>query len=358
MKIKLNRLNKEKVAELFAYKEFSMTTNELLADYLRFNSRLIKKEMMADFKKANNGFIYYLRAYFGDDYLDQLRLLEIDENYLKKMVHLLSPSKYLNNPYYRNIRIKKIKSKNWEFKYSTYHPYEGFVYNDLEIDSKHYLEIPQIGFFEDKFTYLEVYQNGKEWMSITPNEIETMEEAIKGMYGDVVTYGLGLGYFAYMASLKEEVRSVTIVEIDKEVINLFKKNILPLFKNKEKIKIVNMDAYKHAQEDNHYDCAFVDLWHDASDGLWSYLDFCKLEKEGCDYYYWIERSILTMLRRSILVVLEDEMNGVYSDAYGNDKIDSLFKALAQYLRDYEINTYKDVYTLLSEEKLRLISRSI
>ena len=60
-------------------------------------------------------------------------------------------------------------------------------------------------------------------MLITPNEIETMKKSISEATGNVLTYGLGLGYYAYMVSMKENVESVTIVEKDKEIIDLFKK---------------------------------------------------------------------------------------------------------------------------------------
>ena len=59
-------------------------------------------------------------------------------------------------------------------------------------------------------------------MSITPNEIETMEEAVKAATGKVIVYGLGLGYYPYMISLKDEVKEIVIVENDIKIINLFK----------------------------------------------------------------------------------------------------------------------------------------
>lgn len=362
MIIRLNKKQKEKVQNIFAYKELSMVTNEVIRDYLQYNSRFIKSAMIKDVLDMRRGeeeaFYYFLAAYFGDDYFDRLKLMEVDPSYPRKIVHLLKTSKYENNPYYQRIKIKNLKGKNWTFKYSTYHPYEGFVYKDLDLLGDYYLEVPQIGFFNKKFTYLEVYQNGSEWMSITPNEIETMEEAVNAVKGDVVTYGLGLGYFAYMASLKEEVTSVNVIELDNEVINLFKKNILPLFENKKKIKIINMDALEYAKENHNHDYVFIDLWHDARDGLDWYLKLKKLENDNSKYYYWIERSILTLLRRAVLIVLEDEMNGVHSNVYGNDEVDILLKAISNNLKDYKITSYQHIYDLLSEESLRNLAKAL
>jgi len=360
MKLNLSKEDKERVETLFAYKELNMVTNEVIRDYLQYNSRFIKAKMIKDINPSNEekAFYYFLKAYFDEEYYEHLKLMGVDINYPRKMVHQLDPSKYENNPYNKNIKIRNLKGKDWIFKNSTYQPYEGFVYQDLDVIGDYYLEIPQIGFFDKAFKYLEVYQDGKEWMSITPNEIETMEEGIKGCYGDVVTYGLGLGYFAYMASLKENVKSVTIIELDKEVTNLFKENILPLFEAKDKIKIIQKDALEYAKEKHHHDYAFIDLWHDARDGLDWYLKLKKYEQDDCTYCYWIEKSILTLLRRAVLVVLEDELNGFDSKVYDNDDLDLLFKSISLYLKDYPVNGYLDIKKLLSEESLRELVKNL
>ena len=148
----------------------------------------------------------------------------------------------------------------------------------------------------DYFDFPAVYQNEILWMSVTPNEINTMKEPIKRANGRIITFGLGLGYFAYMTSLKENVESVTIVEKDKSVIELFTKYILPKFDKKEKIKIVRADAYsflKNNFKDNDYDYCFVDIYHDAGDGKKVYLKFKEYEKDypNVIFDYWIENTI-------------------------------------------------------------------
>ena len=206
---------------------------------------------------------------------------------------------YINNPYYKNIKVKEEKIGNWEFKYEKYKPYEAFIYDDL-IVKDNYIEIPRVGYFSEEFEYLAVLENNNEWMLITPNEINTMQPVIDAVNGDVVTFGLGLGYFAYMISEKDCVSSITVVEKDKNVIELFEKCILPQFKNKDKVKIVNCDAFEFAKEMNGFHYAFVDLWHDVSDGVDLYLRMKKLEKKNIKYYYWIEESILSYIRWNLV----------------------------------------------------------
>ena len=94
-------------------------------------------------------------------------------------------------------------------------------------------------------------------------------------FGNVLTYGLGLGYFQYMVSNKENVSKVTIIEKNKDIIKLFVEYILPQFPNKDKIKIICMDAFEYATnnvKDIFYDFIYADLWHDVSDGIEMYPD--------------------------------------------------------------------------------------
>lgn len=215
---------------------------------------------------------------------------EIMDYYIKDMFKLLDVKKYENNLYYRCIKLDNIKNNNWHIEMKSYQPYEAFVYNDLKIMRDGRI-IPQIGFFDTQYEYPCIMENDREWMLITPNEIETMDKPIKDAFGNVLTYGLGLGYFPFMISLKDNVKKVTIVENNENVIKLFKEHILPQFEYKDKIEVVYSDAFHYAKKNIKYDFVFVDIWHDPSDGIDLYLKFKKIEQEGTIYEYWIEDTI-------------------------------------------------------------------
>lgn len=258
-----------------------------LSIYLNNYSDYITKEMIDNIKKE-----------FGFNDLESFKiiitsLLEITDKELihefDKIVFELDKNKYEDNLYYKNISFKNIKSNKWSFRYESYKAYEAFVFNDLrKINDKLY---PCIGYFKEEYKYPAVLENNREWMLITPNEIETMEKPINEATGNVLTYGLGLGYYAYMVSMKEDVKTVKIVEKDKEIIELFNKYILPQFRFKDKIRIINMDAFEYFKKNIYYDFVFVDIWHDPSDGIDLYLKFKSLEKKNIKYSYWIEDTI-------------------------------------------------------------------
>lgn len=220
---------------------------------------------------------------------------EIFEEYFPDMVHLLKNKDYENNPYLKNIKIPTKKLGKWELCYKTYVPYQAFVFDDPKITRDGKI-IPQIGFFEKEFSYPAVLESGTEWMLITPNEINTMRAPISGAHGKVLTYGLGLGYFAYMVSEKESVSSVTIVERDKNAISLFRDIILPQMPRKDKINIICDDAFYFAETrlaDSDFNFVFADIWHDPSDGVPAYKRLKETEKylPSADFSYWIEKTL-------------------------------------------------------------------
>ena len=99
-----------------------------------------------------------------------------------------------------------------------------------------------------------------------------------------------------------------------------------------KITIVNDDAIKYLMEKapkRAYDFIFVDLWHDASDGVELYIRVKKLEalNKGSEFSYWIERTLISSIRFNIFNALypklksgeifktENELEQMLSDSY-------------------------------------------
>ena len=229
--------------------------------------------------------------------------------YLRSGIRRLDPQEYRMNPYYRQIRIPEAHFGNWKLTIEKYKPYEAFVCDDIRTDEE-LKEIPQIGFFDTEFSFPAVMEDGQEWMAIKPNEIETMRQPIARAAGQVVAFGLGMGYYAFMVSEKPEVKTLTIVERDENVIALFREHILPQFPKKEKIDIVRQDAFEFAtncMSDGYYDHAFVDLWHDVSDGYPLYKQMKALEKNSPNtlFSYWIEDSLLSHLRWELFHRMSD-----------------------------------------------------
>ncbi|MBM4761576.1 response regulator [Bacillus sp. B15-48] len=275
----------------------------LLSKYLNDAPDFIEKEEVDELVESGVSYEYafalLLAAAFGLDIVDNVEDKEFFNHYFTKMIHKLDVNEYANNPYYQQIHIPTVKIGDSELKYEKFKAYEGFVCNDI-IQTKQRRQIPQIGFFQQEFKFPAILEKERIWMTITPNEIETMREPVEQAVGNVLTFGLGLGYYAYMVSEKESVESVTIVDNNQEIIDLFQQYILPQFKNKQKVTVIKADAFKYAETDmahGKYDFVFTDLWHDVSDGIEMYLKMKTYEKQCPDtvFTYWIEKSILCYL---------------------------------------------------------------
>lgn len=273
---------------------------EKLGLLLNLNSCAITEKMVKEMVRRTGmseieSMQFLIADYLGLDVVDSPIGKCLFNNYIRKMLKKQDKNVFTLNPYYQNIKFNKIRLGSIEFGSGKYKPFELFVYDDI-VKLRDGRLLPQVGYFDEEFIYPAIYEKGILWMSVTPNEVNTMKEPIDNAFGNVLTFGLGLGYFAYMVSLKDEVKKVTVIESNEVTINLFKKYILPQFEFKDKIEIIKADAFSFAERNykaGGFDYVFADIWHDAGDGLECYKKFKKLEKlnPNMAYDYWIEKTI-------------------------------------------------------------------
>lgn len=293
-------------------------------------------------------------------------MFELDESFLNyyknynlnNAFNLLDINEYKNNPYVKNIKLDKvIVDKNHKFENLNYNPFECFLYKNIEIGND-YLEHYKLGYFNDNYSYITLLEDESIWMLITPHEINTMKEAVEKAHGKVITFGLGLGYYAYMCSLKENVESVTIIEKDKKTIELFKEFILPQFKNKEKIIIINDDAIKYCENKIDYDYGFVDIYKDEQDGLVLYIKmYQNLVKQNFHVDYWIEEGMIIILRRALITLLYEITHDLYNEC--NDTFfDELISKFNEITKNLSIENKKDIDLFLSIDNIKSLITKI
>ena len=274
----------------------------LVADYLNANPCLITRELLESVlpegaDAATEQFLYValLSGFMGLDPEANEEDRYIVENYLRPGLQRMETARWRENPYYRNIRIEPSQKEGWSLAWQSYQPYELFLWDDLILTAD-LRQIPALGYFPESFSYPSVLQDGREWMSIKPSEIESSRAAIDAAQGRVVTFGLGLGYFAYMASCKPSVTSVRVVERDPAVIALFKDHILPQIPERNKITVIQADAFDYLDNQMRLsppDFVFMDIWHDIADGTPLYVRAKQYESRypHTQFTYWIDRSL-------------------------------------------------------------------
>ena len=278
----------------------------------------------------------------------------IFDEHIAKSITCLDNKQYKDNPYYQAIKIQNIKDGDLELACDQYQAYEVFPYLDMSCSSN-YVEINSLGFFKKDFPFIALNYKGVTWMSITPNEIETMKSAISKVSGNVLVFGLGLGYFAFMAANKEEVHKVTVIEKDHKIINLFNKYLLPQFPNAKKITVIRDDALNYLNKNLAYDYAFIDLWHDPIDGIELYLKFKSLERKQnkCQFLYWLESSFTLYLRRCFISLLLESRDNLPENNYAKSKTvdDNIINKYYFATKNLVINNKVDVDNLLSDKSL-------
>ena len=306
--------------------------------YINYTPRFITAEMVEDLARdcdcpTHDAYLLLLAAAMGLDTVDNKEHRLLDRLYIQSGVTRLDPAIYQNDEYRKTIRFPAQKMGKWETVMGKYEAFEPFARRDPILLSD-FREIPQIGYFEKAFEFPAIHENGVEWMSVKPNEVETMKAPIQRSHGRVLTLGLGMGYFAFHASQKDNVESVTVIEREPDVISLFKEHILPQFPHREKITVICADALVYMEKElpqNRFDYLFADLWHDASDGLELYGRLKRLEKNAgsIPIDYWIEDSLLSYLRGMVFEKLQDpkfplRFEGVsYEKALSNEFLKTL-----------------------------------
>ena len=268
----------------------------MVCDYLNDHPRAITKDLMRQVDPDENVPIDRLYAALLAGFCGA----EADEQmwYFSQMVRRCEVKEYQDNPYFKYVCFPQLKVGRWELARDSYAPYEAFPCGDIKVfaDGR---EVPQLGFFEQPFSFPVIKEDGREWMALKPNEIETMKDAIAKVRGRVTVFGLGLGYFTYMAARKETVSQVTVIEKSPEAIAIFTEFLLPQFPFEDKITIMEADAFDCLEAGRmSSDYAFVDLWHDSGDGPEFYLKVKAYEKRypGTRFLYWIEDSLKSALR--------------------------------------------------------------
>ena len=372
--IDLSKLNKEDLEllnKLIETKNDNIFVNSLYNTYFDYLTYLDNDEI-SSFNESKDIFLNSLELDLNDEYtLTKLNDYEVSN------IKELEIKDYINDRYYLDIKPKEVKIKmndnSYHLYYKYYKPFNYFLYDEIKVKDKDYKEINSLGYFNTPFKYLVLDKNDETWMSIIPHEINTMKEDISKIKGNIVVYGLGLGYFIYLASLKEDVNKIIVIEKDIEIINIFNKYLLPLFNNKSKDKIIilNDDAFSFNETklvNNKYianniliNYCYIDIYHNPLDALSSYIRFIRNESKNSNitYIYWIEDSIICYIRRIIISIFEealssyDDKDYIDNDDYQNNFINKLYF----YLRSLTYTSFNDVISLLSKESIKNICKN-
>lgn len=228
-----------------------------------------------------------------------------------------NPSLYIhtadfrNNPYYKNIHLDKIVSSSFSYEKVLIEKNLLFNYDsiidDEEKELKDYMKLRAL---DEDLEMIYLFEENEGWMMCSPSEASTNDPYAAKARGNVLTFGLGIGYFVYMAILNPNVDSVTVIEKSEDVIALFSQIVKQFPQNKE-MRIIQGDAFDYFNEDflSAYDYIYVDIYKSSDDGREIITDLLAEylpPHEKIDF--WIENSCLNPIRTLILMHYDELLN--------------------------------------------------
>lgn len=351
MKIILNPTEKNELNKILNYRDQNLEAGDFYSLVLNEFYDLIEESDFLTDKKESEYFSLLMNK--SSISINTNELLKLINNNKVNIFHQLDDKRIINNPYYKSIRFNNIKEKKFSLDTNYFSKYECFLFDEVDLDN--YSEINHIGFFNKEVNYFSLNENNTTWMSITPYEINTMEKDIINASGRVLTLGLGLGYFQYMINKKSNIKSITIVENSRDVINLFNKYIAPYFDNLDKIHIINDDAFNYLKQcKEKYDYVYFDIHHNEEEGLLYLLSLISNKIRIKNLHFWIEKSILILARRYLLSIIEEYFHGYKNSNYLNPTTneEQIISHLYNVYKDVEIKSINELKSLIDINNIK------
>lgn len=170
-------------------------------------------------------------------------------------------------------KCKEIKTERLEIRIrNIYGRLTGFMYQDF-VDLK---DIPVF------------YIDQKVWMSITPMEVESHFIPIECAEGTVGVAGLGLGYYVQRILEKESVDSVTVFELDPDVIDLY----LEMFGPHPKLTIIQGDVLETCKNEE-FNWFYNDIYANMCDPkAFDDMKILKANNYIDDYHFWTMEAFM------------------------------------------------------------------
>lgn len=239
------------------------------------------------------------------------------------------------NPYFKEIRLENVDSETVRYKRDIIKKKTLMNMGFHKPLGKYLFHYHPIGYFEKDITMPVLMEGDKVWMSPAVSELESMGDGIQKGHGKCLTMGLGIGLLPYLWLIKDEVESVTIVEFNQDVINLFETHIRPQFPTGKRLEIIHGNAIDYYNEDflTQFDYVYVDFWESSEDGLDAYTRLMEKKVSLPHIDFWVEDSMLA----DIQYIVAPYLLTLYEGRSVADFISSLDGGIMEYTK--KVNRY-------------------
>lgn len=179
--------------------------------------------------------------------------------------------------------------------------------------------------YKEDITLTLLKEDERLWMSDSPSEMADMEVMASYAQGHVFVAGLGLGLLAHKLAENEKVDKITIVEINKNIIDLVK-DYLP-----EKVEIVHSDftVYITTHEQSQFDYFILDIYPDISSDDFEVMlnHWALITKEG-------KRGCIWGLGLVVEQMLQSWRGHTYPSEFADEAEEAGFSDIADFIHDW------------------------
>lgn len=242
------------------------------------------------------------------------------------------PAVLMTNPYYQDIKLNNASSPTAKYEENIIKKRTLMPMGFHKPIGKYLFHYHPIGYYETDIRLPTLIEGDAVWMSPVISEIDSMSDGISKGRGKCLTMGLGIGVLLYLWLLKDDVESVTVVELNQDIIKLFETYIKPQFKTDKRLEIIHGNAFDYYNEEflHQFDYVYVDFWESTEDGLDHYTRLMEKDLTLENIDYWVEDSMLCDLKYIVALYL----NAVYQ----GKSITSFIAALDQDAMKYAKKT--------------------
>lgn len=221
----------------------------------------------------------------------------------------ISSQEWENTPYHKQIHLDHINDSTFSYVKEVINGNELFnadaIQKDPDRELKDWMKLRAL---DKDVNAIYLLQNGEDWMLDAPSEAFTNDPYAKLAHGNVLTFGLGIGYFLFMCTLNPNVKEITVIERSKEVITMFEKEILPQFSTMIPIHIICADAFDYYNREflSNYDFIYTDIWKSNDDGLEIITKLLEqYHDQNKEMYFWIEDSCVEVIWTLIFIHFDE-----------------------------------------------------
>lgn len=181
--------------------------------------------------------------------------------------------------------LKPTKLNNYSLEYFSINDIDESIINGIPINKTFVRLIDE----SNKFS--------KCVMSNTPMEEHTNSDFIYRAFGDILIGGLGIGMIILPLQDKEDVKSITIIEKSKDIVDMISNQL----SFNDKVTIINDDIFTYKPKNVKYDCIYIDIWNYVNSDVYNdemkplknkYRRYLKLKKDSPNRFIscWAEEQ--------------------------------------------------------------------